>query len=168
MPRLAALAILAGWLSASSAAAQGQSVAVTLRHVDSGLCLSVIGNARDNGAAVLLLPCDRARHSQSFDLVIDDDGLFRIRPQHSGLALSVSYESTADGAAVSQWAFGGRDHERWEIELNPTTREAVLRAQHSRGCLGTAPGAGDAGAVVQRSCAFEDAGVRWRLDAIDG
>lgn len=91
------------------------------------------------------------------------NGTYRLLARHSGKALDVSGVSTADGAAIHQWTYGGWTNQHWQI--TPVSNGFYkLIAQHSGKALDVA-GAGTANGT--RVHQWTDNGLqaqRWKIE----
>lgn len=88
---------------------------------NSGKVLDVYGASTANGGAIKQYPYDGGTNQQ-FSLVLVQNPpiisgkVYRINARNSGKALDVSGNSTANGALINQWTYGGGANQKWKIE----------------------------------------------------
>jgi fibronectin type 3 domain-containing protein len=77
------------------------------------------GGTSTNGAKLAIQPRSSST-SQLWNVVPDSDRFFSVRSANSGLAADVASGSTADGANIIQWTYGGGDNQQWMLSLAGT------------------------------------------------
>jgi alpha-amylase len=62
------------------------------------------------------------------------DGYYKLTAAHSGKVLDVAGKSTADGANIYQWGYGGGSNQQWKIEPLGNGYYRIV-ARHSGKCV---------------------------------
>jgi hypothetical protein len=119
-----------------------------------GRCVENPGGSLNNGTIFEQRDCGSNNQNQEFSIQKVDQDLsearqFRIVNRGSNKALDVSGSSTADGAAVQQWSYGGNDNQKWS--LSPSSPGYVtVTAKHSGKLLSIVNSTADGAAAEQR------------------
>jgi hypothetical protein len=92
----------------------GEITNFKLKNKQSGLILSIDGDATSPGADAVQLP-DTGTPSQSWKFDYDAAGHFQLVSAASSLVLDVPDESTASGALLHQWDDVEGDHQKWLV-----------------------------------------------------
>jgi hypothetical protein len=84
--------------------------------VQSGRAIEVAGGVVGNGTKVQIWDYLGTAH-QKFTFTATSGGYYRITPTHAtSHCLDVSGVSTADGAPVHQWTYGGGNNQQWAFQ----------------------------------------------------
>ncbi|MHA4773504.1 ThuA domain-containing protein [Streptomyces sp. MSC1_001] len=86
---------------------------------------------------------------------------YTVTSAHSGKLVDVRYASTADGAAVIQYASNGGANQRWRL-TDAGSGSFTLTAQHSAKCLDLP--SGSASPVQQWTCVAGAADQKWKFE----
>ncbi len=92
---------------------------------------------------------------------IEDGDAVRIVSVASGKVLDVVGGSTADGAPLQQWGYGGGRNQAWRLHRDSSGRYTIANLA-SGSCLDTPAGGGDGARLQQWGCADQD-NQRWSL-----
>lgn len=96
--------------------------------------------------------CSDTNTSQQFDISATSGGYFKIVNVGNAKALDVSGSSTADGAQVVSYTWGGGNNEQFFFQKNG--QGYVIQPRHSGKCIEIKDWSGDAGGLLQQmSCA---------------
>ncbi|MFF4842811.1 ThuA domain-containing protein [Streptomyces collinus] len=122
-----------------------------LRADGNGTCVDARGAATANGTAVQQYTCNGTA-AQQYQLRPTDGGYVRIaargNPQQ---AVDVTDRSTADGAPLQLWTYGGGQNQQWR-PVQQADGGYHFVARHSGKCLSAAPTAADSVQLTQRAC----------------
>jgi chitinase len=108
----------------------------TMEVVFSGLCVDVNAASTAAGANVQQYQCN-GTGAQSFQVVDEGNGWYKILNTNSGKAIDVTSASTANGANVQQWTDNGTEAQRFSIAVtdsSDTTAFSIMNANSSK-CL---------------------------------
>lgn len=86
---------------------------------------------------------------------------YRFTARHSGKAMDVSDNSTADGAGVQQWAWTGAANQQWELRAVAGTSYSLLVARHSGKCLDVRDVSTADGAALQQWTCTSGTNQQW-------
>ncbi|MBC8084481.1 MAG: cellulase family glycosylhydrolase [Hymenobacter sp.] len=95
------------------------------------------------------------------------NGTYRIVARHSGKVLDVAGRSTADGAAVAQYPYGGGTNQQWSVQALGGGAYSI-RAVHSGKSLDLAGYSTADGAVIRQYAYSGSNNQRWRLESVGG
>ena len=79
--------------------------------------LGVTGAFLNNGAVVQIWSSNN--NCQKWTVNPAGDGTFKLLNVNSAKAMDVSRGSTADGAVIIQWPYGGGGNQQWRFSLTP-------------------------------------------------
>ena len=108
----------------------------TMEVVFSGLCVDVNAASTAAGANVQQYQCN-GTGAQSFQVVDEGNGWYKILNTNSGKAIDVTSASTVNGANVQQWTDNGTEAQRFSIAVtdsSDTTAFSIMNANSSK-CL---------------------------------
>ncbi len=132
-------------------------------NVNSGKCVDEAGWGTGNGTAVQQWACGSAQYNQEWQFTPTSGGYYEIVPRYApALAWDVTNVSTADGALLQLWTYGGGNNQQWQPQsLGNGSYRFVAR--HSGKCLDV-PGASTAdGARLQQYTCNNTAAQSFRL-----
>ncbi|MCX5144021.1 ThuA domain-containing protein [Streptomyces sp. NBC_00338] len=125
--------------------------AYTLVSGANGNCADARAAATANGTAIQQYTCNGTA-AQRYRFTATDGGYARISPAaDTRQALDVVDVSTADGAPVQLWAYGGGANQQWKPVREASGRYHLV-ARHSGRCLSTPASVAPGVQLVQRSC----------------
>jgi hypothetical protein len=82
--------------------------------------MDVAGVSTANGAAIQLWDWVGVNNpNQRWTIAPSSDGFFKLTAVHSGKAADVNSGSTADGATIIQWPYGGGPNQQWSFSTAP-------------------------------------------------
>lgn len=123
----------------------------TLRNTGNGTCVDARGAATANGTAIQQYACNGTA-AQQYQFRSTDSGYVRItsrgNPQQ---VFDVTDRSTADGAPLQLWAYGGGQNQQWR-PVQQADGSYHFVARHSGRCLSAASTAADSVQLTQRTC----------------
>jgi mannan endo-1,4-beta-mannosidase len=159
-----------GWL-AWSWKGNGSSVAyLDLSRDWAGASLSAWGNTVVNGAngtktAVTASVFGGSTTTPPPTTATLADGTYSIIARHSSKSLDVNASSTADGATVQQWAYGGGNNQRWVVR-NEGGGAYSIRAVHSGKSLDVSSSSTSDGARVLQWTYGGGDNQKWRIESV--
>jgi len=117
---------------------------------NSGKCVDDSGWQTTNGTPVQQYGCGAAQSNQQWQIVPTDNGFYKVLTRNaSWLALDVTGVSTANGAKIQLWGYGGGANQQWRPEsLGGGYWRFVSR--HSGKCLDVPANSVDNGVVLQQ------------------
>lgn len=128
-----------------------------------GTCVDARAAATANGTAIQQYTCNGTT-AQRYRFAATDGGYARISPDTDARqALDVVDVSTADGAGIQLWTYGGGANQQWK-PVRESAGVYRLTARHSGKCLSTPASATAGERLVQRTC-DGSAAQRFRLVA---
>jgi beta-glucanase (GH16 family) len=95
------------------------------------------------------------------------NGTYKVLNRNSGKALDVGGVSTADGAGVQQWTYGGGSNQRWTIEVQSDGAYKIT-AMHSGKSLAIDGGSTADGARVIQWPYGGQTDQRWKIESAGG
>ena len=122
-------------------------------NTNSNKCVDEANWGVTNGTPVQQWACGSGQHNQQWQFTPTSNGYYRVSPRFApALAWDVSGVSSADGAPVHLWTFGGGNNQQWLLQ---PVSSGVWRfvARHSAKCLDV-PGAStsDGARLQQWTC----------------
>ncbi|WP_317446965.1 ThuA domain-containing protein [Streptomyces collinus] len=122
-----------------------------LRSDGNGTCVDARGAATANGTAIQQYTCNGTA-AQQYQFRSTDGGYVRIvargNPQQ---AVDVTDRSTAEGAPLQLWSYGGGQNQQWS-PVQQADGGYHFVARHSGKCLNAASTAADSVQLTQRAC----------------
>jgi chitinase len=126
----------------------------TMQVVLSGLCVDVNGASSAAGANVQQYQCN-GTGAQSFQVVDEGNGWYKVLNANSGKAIDVTSAATADGANVQQYTDNDTDAQRFSIvvtDSSDTTAFSIMNENSSKCLDDTNWSSLDRGNIQQWSC----------------
>jgi chitinase len=126
----------------------------TMQVVYSGKCIDVNAASTADGANVQQYTCN-GTGAQSFQVVDEGSGWYKILNTNSGKAIDVTSASTADGANVQQWTDNGTEAQRFSIVVTDSSDPTAfsIMNENSSKCLDDQDwSTADRGNIQQWSC----------------
>ncbi|MFJ4715237.1 ThuA domain-containing protein [Streptomyces sp. NPDC088785] len=123
----------------------------SLRNTGNGTCVDARAAATANGTAIQQYTCNGTQ-AQQFRLAATDGGHRRIgvRPNPQQV-IDVTGVSSADGAPLQLWAYGGGQNQQW-LPVKEAAGRYHFAARHSGKCLTAAATAANGAQLTQRAC----------------
>jgi mannan endo-1,4-beta-mannosidase len=160
-----------GWLAWSWKGNGGSVVYLDLSRDWSGSSLSAWGNTVVNGAngtkTALTASVFGTTTTTPPATTTLANGTYSIVARHSNKALDVNASSTADGAAVQQWAYSGGNNQRWVV-TNEGGGAYSIKAVHSGKSLDVNASSTADGARVLQWTYGGGNNQKWRIESVGG
>lgn len=144
--------------------AHPSAATVRLTHKTDGRCLTIEGaSTADDPNVVTARGCDPSAAHQTFDLVPESSGGYRIVAKHSGKCLDVWTAATSPGASVGQHACGTQANQLFFLAAQD---DGTFRLVAAHSLLALAPtGAGD-GQKIAQSAFVPGAALEWTVSTL--
>ncbi len=126
----------------------------TMKVVFSGKCVDINAASTAAGASVQQYTCN-GTGAQSFQVVDEGSGWYKILNTNSGKAIDVTSASTADGALVQQYTDNGTEAQRFSIVVTDSSDPTAfsIMNENSSKCLDDQNwSSADRGRIQQWSC----------------
>ncbi|WP_189309479.1 ThuA domain-containing protein [Streptomyces brasiliensis] len=122
-----------------------------VRNAGNGTCADARAAATANGTAVQQYTCNNTG-AQQFQFRSTDSGYVRIAARNNPQqVVDVTDRSTADGAPLQLWAYGGGTNQQWQPVAETGGRYHFV-ARHSAKCLTAGASSADSVQLTQRTC----------------
>ncbi|MEV6044119.1 RICIN domain-containing protein [Streptomyces xanthochromogenes] len=134
-----------------------------IRNVNSGLCLEIRADSKEDGATANQWECNgSATQMWGLEAVPGREWSFTFHNKNSGKCLEIRGDSKEDRAIANQWRCNGSPTQQWEIELRSNP---LVRNNNSDRCLEVLSWGRESGDLAGQWLCHGGANQRWTFPA---